>query len=383
MIICEEDKCCACGLCVEICPENAIQLKLNESGFYYPIIDEVRCIECGQCKLSCLQNLADTTNSILKTYVGYSTDNDLLRKSTSGGIIGELYQKILERRGYIAGVKWDNAKSCSFVLTNQKEEMMGFHGSKYIGAKLKKIYNKVQEKLDLDYPVMFVGTPCQCEALKKYLGKNHEKLLLVDFICHGVSSNLLLEKYIDFLEKGGDKVNQYIMRSKEKGYSAKVSKISYQNKEALIESFYESTFGYPFAANLSVREGCLQCRYASINRISDITVADWMVDLSEEEQENGVSLIVVNTDKGINIIRRLCEENRVVLRDISLEKVIQYSYRLSHKSEIPKYREEYLSELKKDNNIEKLTKRYIKRNNRTVIRVYRKLRHLVKNRGLY
>lgn len=378
MIICEEDKCCACGLCAEICPKNSIQLKLNTSGFYYPTIDGESCIECGQCKLYCPQNSEDTTNSILKTYVGYSMDRELLQKSTSGGIIGELYQKILEQGGYVAGVKWDNAKSCSFLLTNLREEMQEFHGSKYIGVKLKNIYNQVKEKLDLGFYVMFVGTPCQCAALKKYLRKNYEKLLLVDFICHGVSSNLVLEKYIDFLESGGYRVKQYTMRSKKNGYSAKLSQITYQEKESLIESFYKSTFGYPFASNLSVREGCLQCRYASTNRISDITVADWMVDLSEEEQKSGASLIVVNTDKGINIIRRLCEEKKIILKDISLEKAIQNCYRLSHKSDIPKYREKYLSDLKKDKNIEKLTKYYIRKSNCIVARLCRKLKHLVK-----
>ena len=378
MIICEKDKCSACGLCIEICPQNVIQLKLDAFGFYYPEIDEAGCIECGQCKLSCPQNLHDTTNSILKTYTGYSTDCDLLKNSTSGGIIGALYQKILEQGGYVAGVKWDNVKSCSFFLTNVEKETREFHGSKYIGAKTQKIYNKVKDKLNANFPVIFVGTPCQCAALRSYLKRDYEQLLVVDFVCHGVSSSLVLERYIDLLEKENDKVRCYLMRSKEKGYSSKTEKIIYYGEKSLIEPFYQSVFGYPFAANLSVREGCLQCKYASTNRVSDITVGDWMVGLSEEEEQKGVSLVVVNTEKGSEIVQEISEEKRVVLKTIPCETAIRCCYRLSHKSDVPKYRGRFLSELKENKkDIKKLTRYYMRKNNLTIIQLCWKLKRLV------
>lgn len=59
----------------------------------------------------------------------------------------------------------------------------------------------------------------------------------------------------------------------------------------------------------------------------------------------------MSIDKGK--IGMLCEE-KGILRDFLLEEVIQHCYRLSHKSNIPKCREKYFSEQKKDKNIEKL-----------------------------
>lgn len=38
--------CCGCSLCYNICPKNAIEMKEDECGYIYPIIDEKKCIKC-------------------------------------------------------------------------------------------------------------------------------------------------------------------------------------------------------------------------------------------------------------------------------------------------------------------------------------------------
>ena len=49
----EKNKCNGCGVCALKCPVNAIEMKADNEGFYYPHIIEERCINCNKCKNTC------------------------------------------------------------------------------------------------------------------------------------------------------------------------------------------------------------------------------------------------------------------------------------------------------------------------------------------
>lgn len=73
-------KCVACGLCVTICPPDAIKVVPyeDEGGRRYPkefIIDELRCIFCGFCAEACPMDAIELTK--VYDYVDYNR-NDFL-----------------------------------------------------------------------------------------------------------------------------------------------------------------------------------------------------------------------------------------------------------------------------------------------------------------
>ncbi|ODU55673.1 MAG: 2-oxoacid:acceptor oxidoreductase [Clostridium sp. SCN 57-10] len=56
-VVFTEDRCKACGLCIEVCPRKILALKegvLNKKG-YSPChcIDESKCIGCAMCATMC------------------------------------------------------------------------------------------------------------------------------------------------------------------------------------------------------------------------------------------------------------------------------------------------------------------------------------------
>ena len=61
--ICEKNSCTGCGACSHSCPKNCIDLKENNEGFLYPVIDSDICVECGKCKKVCPMNVDITDNS--------------------------------------------------------------------------------------------------------------------------------------------------------------------------------------------------------------------------------------------------------------------------------------------------------------------------------
>lgn len=47
----DQDKCAGCGICVNVCPVNAISMVNNKA-----VIDQDKCIHCGKCIPICPVN---------------------------------------------------------------------------------------------------------------------------------------------------------------------------------------------------------------------------------------------------------------------------------------------------------------------------------------
>lgn len=45
----EQDRCVACGVCVKVCPKDAISIYKG----CYAVVDEEQCIGCGICEKNC------------------------------------------------------------------------------------------------------------------------------------------------------------------------------------------------------------------------------------------------------------------------------------------------------------------------------------------
>lgn len=70
----------------------------------------------------------------------------------------------------------------------------------------------------------------------------------------------------------------------------------------LFDPYYNAFLGCK-----TYRESCYYCKFANKNRVGDITLADyWGIQKFHPEffDENGVSLVLVNTEKGKNTLKR-------------------------------------------------------------------------------
>lgn len=48
-----KEECCGCSACMIVCNKNAIKMKKDEMGFYYPYVDTDECVGCGACIKVC------------------------------------------------------------------------------------------------------------------------------------------------------------------------------------------------------------------------------------------------------------------------------------------------------------------------------------------
>ena len=172
-------KCTNCMACYNICPSGAIEMKEDKDGFVYPFINEEKCTHCGLCTKKCpALNLEEIKSSTDRTdapviYAGYSDNEEIREKSTSGGVFSILAKYILDKGGYVCGARFTRGGICEHVIVDKWEDLAPLRGSKYVQSNINNCYKEIKNLLEQDKYVLFTGTPCQVAALYAVLGKDY------------------------------------------------------------------------------------------------------------------------------------------------------------------------------------------------------------------
>lgn len=338
MIICEDDKCTGCGACSVTCPHSAINIVVAPDGFFRPKIDVDKCVECKLCVKTCPVNNKPEPHYPKETYMAWDKNLESRLRSSSGGVFGAVASSILiDYKGAVFGAAYDSSMNLVHIGIESVAELPKLQGSKYVQSNSFHVFSSIRDLLKKGRKVYFVGTPCQVAGLKSYLHKDYPNLITSDLICHGTPSNKLFKSQIDELDsKGSSRITDFIFRSKERfgqGYDVKICKepggSNFMNAE-LVPYFYG------FWHNITLRESCYNCPFATVERQGDITLADYWGGKKIHKGlrvANGVSLILCNTDKGKDLLSSVCSLHLV--KD-SLDNALKVQGHLSHSVKMPK-----------------------------------------------
>ena len=137
-----------------------------------------------------------------KVYACYNKDKDVRLSSSSGAVFSSLAEHVLNKNGIVYGVAMsEDCYSAEFIAVMDLNSLTKLRGSKYLQAKVGDTFKKVKADLQADRLVLFTGTGCQVNGLKKFLGKDYSNLICMDVICHGAPSPALWREYAQYLEK--------------------------------------------------------------------------------------------------------------------------------------------------------------------------------------
>lgn len=302
------DYCCGCAACASICAHKAITMVEDERGFIVPSIDENKCVDCGLCSKVCdFKKEKQTERNTLHAYSLIHNDEKIVNKSTSGGAFTALSNVILNEGGVIVGAVMDEDFSIHHVITSDSEIRDKMRGSKYVQSYMGSIYIELRKLLKDGKKVMFTGTPCQCAAVKSFFADKYDNLYIVGFLCHGVPNNKMFKEHIKFLENQyGKKIVGFTFREKRYGWNSYNNNNNNNADGTIGTRWINQAFYNFFIGDLSLREGCFNCKYRSQHRSSDITIADfWGIEkLIGKRNHTGVSMVLTNSSKGESLLKK-------------------------------------------------------------------------------
>lgn len=307
-------ECTSCQVCGAVCPKEAIHIELNKDGFYRPIIDQEKCIDCGICLKACYkydEQISITTEEKLKdipVYAASAKDDDVLSNTTSGGVADILCKRLIEEGYQCVGVRYDQEKDIAInTIASTQEETDAFRGSKYIQSFTYPAFKELLgKKVDGRYAVF--GTPCHIYALDRHLRRiqKREQFLLIDIFCHGCPSLTIWKKYVKELHQTtqGEVLDQIKFRSKYRGWgnfcvsAEKDQKTVYAGKK-INDAFYTLFF-----SNLALNDSCRDCKLRSTFEYTDIRLGDFW-GKAYDMNHTGVSVVVTVSESGKKVFEQI------------------------------------------------------------------------------
>lgn len=331
------ERCVGCGACVDACPHGALAMVSDTEGFLRPQVNTSLCVGCGLCETVCQigrfgsgQPAAASSSETAPgepagaMYGAVALEQNVTARSSSGGVFYLLASEVIRHGGVVYGAAYgDPAAEAApdslevrHIRIDNISALAALQGSKYIQSRTAGIFTQVRDDLAAGRRVLFSGTPCQVAALKLFLGDAWPGLLTVDFICHGVPSPGLWREYLAFVKKEtGRDVFWVTLRDKRKVTDRFHSCLKLTDRKPP----YRSTEIYDraianlwikvFLSNMAMRPSCHNCAFASLQRVSDITLADfWGGEKTHKalfDLGRGVSLVMCGTPRGEEAIKSI------------------------------------------------------------------------------
>lgn len=322
----DNDMCIGCGLCAAQCKTNAIQMKLNNFGFYTANVSND-----SECDDDCINvcpfnpkpdDTVKTENEIaslfltesnklhkkigryINTYAGYSAKHRLT--SSSGGIATYTLTELM-RRGviqHVISVKngADNSQHYIYSISSSIEELRCTAKTKYYPVTLA---DALKELKNLDGKVAIVGVACFIKAIRLaqlYNPEFSEKIVfLIGIICGGIKS-LFFAEYL--ASKAGVSVTDYSQPEfRIKDHSSTASDYSYgcldKNKQQ--KTIKMRTVGDMWGTGLFKANACDYCDDVT-TELADLSLGDaWLEPYSRDG--SGTNVIVTRSKLAEEIIK--------------------------------------------------------------------------------
>lgn len=334
--------CISCGMCYSVCPVNAIYFK--DSVEKEPIVKN-NCIKCKKCLLTCpgiypLKSIEPNFNKLLgkikNCYIGFSVDKKIRKSSSSGGIITSLNIEFL-KNGFDGIIcirqSKNNIMRNEVILAKTKKDILSAQGSRYAPAFVCKGLKDLNLKKNKKY--VFIGRPCDIQALKKSPYYEKSNFFTIAFFC-ARTPKMAATKHV--FTKYKIDINQiYKFQYRGNGWPGFFS--IYSNNDSIIfkKNYLEIWNNYLCKLKF-LNKRCYFCSDCT-GELADLSVGDAWID-SLRNGNDGYSIVISRTTSADKILKKCIEKQIIEVETITQEKVIK-----SQKSLLLKKKNKFLKKL--------------------------------------
>ena len=305
MVVDTPARCTGCAACANACHTGALTLVADQEGFLYPQVDRSRCVQCGACDRAC-PSLA----AYPEAYAFWHQDAAVRQQSSSGGAFTALAEYVLAQGGCVFGAAFDyeHDGQVRHIEIENEEDLAKLRTSKYAASTIGEVYRKVRQRLKEGRQVLFSGTPCQAEGLLSMGVPDRDKLILVDFICHGVPSPRVWREYARIRMENRRLRRVSMRRQNLSSWERYCLELTDATSRQYLSPLDQDPYLQAFLQDIILRPSCYQCPHRRLARRTDFTLADfWGVDqvMSGWNDHQGTSLVLCHSQRAREIMLRL------------------------------------------------------------------------------
>jgi len=331
--------CTGCGICASICPQKAIVLAIDPAkGLYVPKIQPDCCNFCGICVKICPGHEVDFINlnskfitqeqsdpllgSYIRCYTGYSNDNVLRYRSSSGGLITAFLIFALEQNiidgAVVTRMNKDNPLVPEPFIARTKDDLLSAIGSKYCPVPVGVV---IREILETEGKYAIVGLPCHIQGIRK--AEVYNKILRervkihVGIICGTTKTFLGTEFQLDRLQIKKDLIKKIEYRGN--GWPGQMTIFLKDNREKIqthLNSYYDCLF------RSFTPKRCMLC-IDQANELSDICFGDAWIEKIQKNDKIGSSIIISRNPYCESILKKMIDEKYIELQSCDIGSVIE------------------------------------------------------------
>lgn len=330
----DNNLCCSCGICKNVCPVNAIKY-IRENGMFVPEISDA-CVSCGKCYKVCpsvqhsyeKNNLHQAMTGNLKFAINaWSKDSDIRHFSASGGVITTIVEYLLLHDYYDYVFSVDTYNYHSQVKTNKYDKhsynlndisTQKYTKSRYIPVSHENLVDFILN--NHDSRVIIIATSCAVRGILNVIDKfklNRNNYLLLGLFCDQVYNYNCWEYYSDMLFDNYGDISEFNFKNKDSGGWTGNMKFYFSDGKCVFKNKSERVK----IKDYFKPERCVYC-VDKLNVFADISLGDNYTD--QNSSSLGSNSVIIRTNLGEKIFKLISETIDYERIDVDKICVAQY-----------------------------------------------------------